>query len=183
MTVLADLDGLAGDVETILTDVLSSILGEEVLPASEAPPPGEQAITRLAIHDLDLDSYVEVEVLLPAALAQVVAARMFGEATPSPDDVVDAVAELGNIAAGNVKAVLFGRSRLSLPLPRLEHSASESFRHPEGLVVRAVVSGYVAELAVFPVASSPGLQWPPHLDVHDDRPGGHDSQVESLEGA
>lgn len=161
MTVLADLDGLQPDLEAILTDVLSSVLGEEVLPTLDQAPSGDQAISRLAVHDLDLDSYLEIEVLVPIPLAKLLAARMLSIAEPSPDDVVDAVAELGNIAGGNVKTVIFGRSRLSLPLPRVERSDGESSRHPEGLVVRAAVSGHIAELAVFPVVASIGLEWPP----------------------
>ncbi|MFI7586945.1 chemotaxis protein CheX [Spongisporangium articulatum] len=171
MTVLTDLsewEGLETDLEAILTDVLSSILGEEVLPAWEPAPPGEQALTRLAIHDLRGDGYVEIEILVPMALAKVVAARMLGVAQPLDDDIVDAVAELGNIAGGNVKSVLFEHSRLSLPLPRFELSGGETDRHPEGLVARAAVNGLVAELAVYPVAAALGLQWPPHPETDSD---------------
>lgn len=170
MTVLADVEGLQPDLESIMTDVLSSILGEEVLPTFDPAPNGDRAISRLAIHDLDLDSYLEIEVLVPIALARLLAARMLAVASPSSEDVVDAVAELGNIAGGNVKAVLFGRSRLSLPKPRFERSEGESSRHPEALVVRAAVGGYVAELAVFPVAASIDLEWPP-LDEDEDEDG------------
>lgn len=168
MTVLADLEGLSADLESILADVLSSILSEEVLPTFDEAPPGEQAISRLAVHDLDADSYLEIEVLIPMPLARQLTARMLSVAAPSADDVVDAVAELGNIAGGNVKTVLFGRSRLSLPLPRFERSEGESARHPEGLIVRAAVGGHIAEMAVFPVTASIDLEWPPHDDSPED---------------
>ena len=53
------------------------------------------------------------------ALGQRIAAQMFrkDDDAVTGEDVVDALTELTNIIAGNIKAILPGPSQLSLPVP------------------------------------------------------------------
>ena len=111
------------------------------------------------IHDEADDTFAVVEVRVGIHLARVMASRMMFVADPVEEDVLDAIAELGNICGGNVKSLLCQHARLSLPtadigsgLPSLEGA---------GIRVRAVVLGHVVELAVTPGAPIDGLDWPP----------------------
>jgi len=154
---LADLEE---DLESLLLDVLTTVLSEEAVPVATDLPPGPRAVARLAIHDEIEDSYLEVAVRIGLPLAKVAACRMMSVADPSTDDVVDAVGELGNIAGGNVKSLLFNHSRLSLPIAEIDDAPGpqcESTVH-----VRALVLGQVVELSVTPTSDVDDLYWPPH---------------------
>jgi hypothetical protein len=147
------------ELDAIVIDVLGSILDEEAAPWHEDLPDGQTAYARLAIHDEADDTFAVVEVRVGIHLARVMASRMMFVADPVVDDVLDAVAELGNICGGNVKSLLCQHARLSLPtadvgsgLPPLSGA---------GVQVRAVVLGHVVELAVTPGAPIDGLDWPP----------------------
>jgi hypothetical protein len=87
------------------------------------------------------------------------AAAMFAVADPSPDDVLDAIAELGNIGGGNVKSLLWHSARLSLPAPML---AVMSPDYPPGAVRVAVkVLGHVVEMVVIPLTGpDESTTWP-----------------------
>jgi len=63
---------------------------------------------------------VRAEVSLLATLA----ASLLGVAEPAGDDMLDVIAELGNIAAGNVKTLICHNGHLSLPMAHLavEHT-------------------------------------------------------------
>jgi hypothetical protein len=152
------------DLDSILTDVLSAVLAEEALPTHNQLPPGPLAVARLAIHDQLADGYAIVEIRAGVSLARVIAARMMSVASPLPDDIIDAVAELGNIAGGNVKTLLCLHARLSLPSSEITEQAP--YAEPEsgegGAYVRAIVLGHVAQLAVQPDAAIDGLIWPPY---------------------
>ncbi len=104
MSVFTDLDDhTRTDLDTILTDVLSSVLAEEAIATYDQLPQGPLAVARLAIHDQLANGYAVVEIQAGVSLARVIAARMMSIAAPANEDIVDAVAELGNIAGGNVK--------------------------------------------------------------------------------
>jgi hypothetical protein len=159
MTTFDDLVETQEELDAIVIDVLGSILGEEAAPAYHELPEGQVAWARLAIHDEGDDTFALVEVRVGIALARVMAGRMMYVADPEEDDVLDAVAELGNICGGNVKSLLCQHARLSLPsaeigsgLPPLTGA---------GVRVRAVVLGHLVELAVIPGAPVEGLNWPP----------------------
>jgi Chemotaxis phosphatase CheX len=128
-------------------------------------PPGPLAVARLAIHDQFDNGYAIVEVRTGVSLARVIAARMMSVASPQADDIVDAVAELGNIAGGNVKTLLCHHARLSLPTSEITEQApyAEPDPDPGGAYVRAIVLGHVAQLAVQPDAAIDGLFWPPYF--------------------
>jgi hypothetical protein len=165
---------ITGDVSIILVDVLSSVLSEEAVPTSDPLPPGPLAVARLAIHDHLADEYSMVEVRLGVSLATTISARMLSVAAPTPDDVVDAVAELGNIAGGNVKTLLCQHGRLSLPSAQIaEQEPFWPLEYVTGAAyVRAIMLGHVAQLAVVPGADPMGLLWPAtDPDEPDDHPG------------
>jgi hypothetical protein len=160
MTSFDNLEEAQDDLDAIMIDVLGSVLGEEAAPADGPLPTGPVAAARLAIHDEVDDSFAVVEVRIGVALARVLASRMMFVADPSADDILDAVAELGNICGGNVKSLLCQHARLSLPSADIAEG-----RPPlddSGVQVRAIVLGHVAELAVTPGAPLDGLAWPPH---------------------
>jgi hypothetical protein len=172
--VTVNIEDLTEDLSDILTDVLSSVLAQESVPTPAQLPPGALAVARLAIHDHLRDEYSMVEIRLGVSLAKSIAARMLSVASPDPDDVVDAVAEIGNIAGGNVKTLICQHGRLSLPSSQiaeqepfwpLEHAAGAAY-------ARAMMLGHVAQLAVVPGADPAGLLWPPtDSDEPDDHPG------------
>lgn len=164
MSVAVHLEDVTEDLAGILVDVLSSVLSEEAAPTGETLTGGPLAVARLGIHDQLTDEYTMVEVRLCTSLAKSIAARMLSVASPDPDDVVDAVAEIANIAGGNVKTLLCQHARLSLPTSRIV--GSESDLDDLGTVrgaaqVRAVMVGQIAQLAVIPGADPAGLLWPP----------------------
>jgi chemotaxis phosphatase CheX-like protein len=168
-----DLEEIRPDLETLLGDVLRSVLEEEAevlpdgvdLPRSDddAPP----AVALLAIADDADASRLGVRVEVPGRLAHTLAARMFGTDEPETADLLDAVGELGNIAGGNVKALLFGATgsaRLSLPSAVLVPAATPTVVPadiPAPTSVRAFVLGDVAELTLIPRMSGDDLVWPP----------------------
>ena len=157
-----DLESALPDLEILLVEMVSSVLGEEVLTAVDPLPGADLATSRLVIHDLDADAYLGVEVRAEDTLARMLAASMFAVADPSPDDVLDAIAELGNIAGGNVKSLLWNSARLSLPTPSL---AVSDPGYPDGTARVAVrVLGHVVEMVVIPLSGPDNsTSWPPSL--------------------
>jgi Chemotaxis phosphatase CheX len=159
MTTFDDLVEAQEELDGIVIDVLGSILVEEAAPAFHDLPDGPIASARLAIHDESDDSFAVVEVRVGIALARVMAGRMMFVADPDDEDVLDAVAELGNICGGNVKSLLCQHARLSLPTADI--STGPASLNGTSVRVRAVVLGHLVELAVTPGASIEGLDWPP----------------------
>lgn len=160
MSAMEELRLAQADLEALLLDVLASVLGEEAVPVTDDLPAGPQAIARLAIHDEVEGTYLGVMVRLGMPLATVAACRMMSMADPGPDDVIDAVGELGNISGGNVKSLLCNHARLSLPVAELTDvppAGAEGDVH-----VRALVLGQVVELGVYPTGDVSELYWPPH---------------------
>jgi len=70
----------------------------------------------------------KVVVTLPSRLAKAATAAMLecSEGDASPADVRDAVGEIANMIGGNIKSVLPGPSKLSLPHVFHEHDATRS---------------------------------------------------------
>jgi Chemotaxis phosphatase CheX len=168
-----DLEEVRPDLETLLGDVLRSVLEEEseVLPEGVDLPPSDDesppAVALLAIADDADGSRLGVRVVVPGRLAHTLAARMFGTDEPETADLLDAVGELGNIAGGNVKALLFGAAgsaRLSLPsavLGAVVAPTAVPAEAPAPMSVRAFVLDDVAELTLIPQMSGEDLMWPP----------------------
>jgi CheY-specific phosphatase CheX len=173
MTVPYELAEVREDLETLLADVLRSVFGEEAEPlpegveASPTDADDRSAVSLLSIVDDADGRLLGVRVRVTGRLAQVLAARMFGTEEPESEDLLDAVGELGNIAGGNVKALLFsgsGTARLSLPSAALGR-AVVPVPLPEGApapaTVRALVLGDMAELTLLPQMTGDDLVWPP----------------------
>jgi chemotaxis protein CheX len=148
------------DLEALLTEVLGTVVGEEAVPVwDEGLPPGPVVAVKLGIHDEVDDSFTMIHVRTSAIVARVLASRMLTTADPGPDDLLDAVGELGNIVGGNVKSLLRHSCRLSLPSAEMvEHE--DAHRSPVGVTVRAAVLGQVVELTLDVPDDVAGLYWP-----------------------
>jgi hypothetical protein len=163
------------DLEVLFGEVLRSVFEEEAetLPEGvdappEASPAGKPAVSLLAIADTD-GARLGVRVAVTGRLAQLLASRMFASEEPENEDLLDAVGELGNIAGGNVKALLFGSSgtaRLSLPSAAVGGAVAPLPPRddaPAPTTVRALVLGDVAELTLIPHMEGDDLVWWPVL--------------------
>lgn len=161
--VLDELEDARPDLEDILVEVLGTVFADEAYAVEPQPFPGaveelSTAVSRLEIHDSGEDTYTVVEVRLGVEAAQALASRMLQLASPGPDDLLDAVGELGNIAAGNVKSLIRQTTRLSLPSARLEPSNSDD--QVSMVKVAAMVQGHLVQLGVIPADRSDGALWP-----------------------
>lgn len=160
MSVIDEFEEAREDLEALLIEVLGSVFGEEAMSVwDQRLPPGPVVSSRLAIHDEVDDTYTLVEVRTSAIVARVLASRMLLTADPGPDDLLDAVGELGNIAGGNVKSLLRHSCRLSLPLARVAELVPDA-ADAAGVTVRAAVLGQVVELTVHSADDIEGLTWP-----------------------
>ena len=158
-----DLELVVPDLEALLGEMITSVLGEVSIPILDSqrpsPPTG---VSHLIVHDTVADWYLAVEVRASVALVSTLAESLLGVPDPAPDDMLDVIAELGNIAAGNVKTLLCTHGQLSLPASALLTTVPED---PEGLVrAAAEILGQVLELAVMPLsradATVTGARWP-----------------------
>jgi chemotaxis protein CheX len=155
------------DLEALLIEVLGAVAGEEAMPVWDEPLPAGPVVTsRLAIHDEDDDSYTMISMRTSAIVARVLASRMLHAPDPGPDDLLDAVGELGNITGGNVKSLLRHSCRLSLPVAEMTEGGGPD-PHLGGVTVRAAVFGQVVELSVEAVDDVGGLYWPGAAIVPD----------------
>jgi hypothetical protein len=107
---------IAQELERLLHEVFLSLLGEE--PANAAPSslsPTEKLTCRVQIHG-GFEGHVVIRASF--AMAATIAQRMFGDdlaGPPTGQDAQEALREVSNIVAGNLKP-LFGE-HLSLGLP------------------------------------------------------------------
>lgn len=148
------------ELAATLADVLSAMLEQGAEPTSAPISAGSMAVATLAIHDEVSDTYTRIELQVGTALARVLAGRMMLMADPSHEDIVDTVAEVGNIVAGSTKSLLFKHARLSLPNCELPSRGTGPL--PErSQQVRAIVLGHVVQLTVVPDTHPDGLLWPP----------------------
>jgi CheY-specific phosphatase CheX len=108
-------DGIRDIVNAILSLQLGLELDVEAPPARAAGSSGGELMTGTIQVNGDWNGTVQVVVTLP--LIQRVASIMFSLAVDSLSraDLRDALGELSNMAAGNLKALLGGDSHISLP--------------------------------------------------------------------
>lgn len=163
MRLVDELELARAEFEDLLVETLGSMLDPDTVghaPVGSGPDLPALCST-LAIHDMQDDSYTFVEVRVGVDIGRRIAEQMFGEPDPAGEDLLDVIAELGNILAGNVKALVRHSCQLSLPSARVLDAAGDE---PEGSVrVGASVLGHLVELTVYPVSSSRvdrGIRWP-----------------------
>ena len=105
------------DVARITADVFQTMLGVEVQPDRSPLPSARSA--QLATSAVYFAGQWKGAVLVECTVGQALqfAARLFGSVVPEyiNDDVRDAVGELANMIAGNLKSVLPGGVSLSMP--------------------------------------------------------------------
>lgn len=170
MSVIDEFEEARDDLEALLLEVLGSLLGaDEVAPSwGDELGPGPVLESRLFIYDRADDSHTIVEIETPLMLGRVIAGRMMSIGDPSHEDLLDVVAELGNIIAGNVKSLIRHSCRLSLPTSTVTETGSQQGDH--GVRVSAAVLGQVIQLTV-----RPALPEEPVSDVS--WPGSYDDDV------
>ena len=162
MSVIDEFEEAREDLEALLLEVLGSLLGaDEVAPSwGDELGPGPVLESRLFIYDRADDSHTIVEIETPVMLGRVIAGRMMSIGDPSHEDLLDVVAELGNIIAGNVKSLVRHSCRLSLPTADAHERPRPS---AGGVRVTAYVLGSTIELTVRPAGAGepgPDVCWP-----------------------
>lgn len=109
------LEGLEGEVRIVMEEVLLGLLGESL-----TPPACDAPASRLACGvSIDGDWRGQVVVGATLGLASQVAAEMFGSDLPGPPtrrDARDALREVANIVAGNLKPLFGDHNTLGLPV-------------------------------------------------------------------
>jgi hypothetical protein len=160
---LPDLESAQPGLQTLLVEMISMVLGEEATATADRLPAVPLAISRLIIHDTEDDFYLGVEMRAEESLATMLTASLLAVEVPKPDDVLDVIAELGNIAAGNVKTLFCTTARLSLP-----HSvvSAQIPGDPPGTVrAGATLLDHIIELVVMPASGADGsTRWHPGFD-------------------
>jgi chemotaxis protein CheX len=105
---------LHAEIEDIVETIWSTLVAVPLRPSDHAVRQDESTVTGI-VH-IDGAWHGAVFVRCPLALASLVTAAMFqGDEAPHLDEVCDALGELTNMVAGNVKALLPQPSALSLP--------------------------------------------------------------------
>ncbi len=103
-----------GDIRQIVSDIFEAMLG---LPVADGPAEmdGTRRLTACVQISGDWEGAVVVD--CTEVLARRVTGSMFGLEPDgaSPEDVLDAIGEVANVAGGNVKALLGAECALSLP--------------------------------------------------------------------
>jgi chemotaxis protein CheX len=102
------------EIEDIVKAIWSTLVDVPIQPGGGAGPSDDSTVT--GIVNIDGAWRGAVLVRCPLALASLVTAAMFqGDEDPTLEEVRDALGELANMVAGNIKALLPGPSAISLP--------------------------------------------------------------------
>lgn len=163
MTVIDEFEEHRQDLEDLLVEVLGSLLGaDEVAPGWDEPLEDTPVLaSQLAIFDREDGSYTMVEIQSPLLVGRLIGSQLLGVANPSPEDLLDVIAELGNILAGNVKSLVRHSCRLSLPTADAHGRPRPSAGR--GVRVTASVLGSTIELTVRSAGADepgPDVCWP-----------------------
>lgn len=104
---------MESEIREIAGSIWETLFTLPLDPAPDAGPLGEPAVTGC----VTIDGAWQGAVMLSCErqLADRLAGQLFRSGTPSVEEVRDAMGELTNMLAGNVKALLPGPSRISLP--------------------------------------------------------------------
>src|SRR4051794_2867879 len=102
------------DIEDIMTTIWSTLVDVPIEPGGESGASDDSTVTGI-VH-IDGAWHGAVVVRCPLALAALVTTSMFQcDDEPTVDEIRDALGELTNMVAGNVKALLPAPSAISLP--------------------------------------------------------------------
>ncbi len=102
------------DIDATLTSIWDAMLDLPLERVEAVPQPAAATVTAVVVLEGDFEGAVKVS--CSGALAQRIAAVMFGGDAPSPDDIRDALGEMANMIAGNLKTALPGHARMGLPI-------------------------------------------------------------------
>lgn len=103
------------DIDATVRSVWSAMLALPLEPVQ--PFVSDIELTMTAVVVLDGDFGGAVKVGCGSGLASRIAAAMFAAVTePTPDDVRDALGEVANMIAGNLKTALPGQTHMGLPI-------------------------------------------------------------------
>lgn len=104
-------------IDRIMTEIWSTILGLEVDPVDEAPPIGAGEATMIGCVQVTGDWEGAVTLYCSESLARKATSAMFEIDMHDvvDEEVQDALGELANMTAGNIKSLLPGNCRISLP--------------------------------------------------------------------
>lgn len=105
------------DLNEVIESVWTSMLGHDVTRCEAILEHAPEARVLVGCVQVTGDWDLATLVYVPEELAINVAATMFGiqESELSPADVRDALGEIANMIGGNIKGMLPGETRLSLP--------------------------------------------------------------------
>lgn len=160
---------LARDLREVVETVWTVTLGFEVLdPLGSLPPPPESTWCGCIHIGGAWDGLVKLS--MSEALTRRAAAAMFGAPAESlsREELVDALGEITNMTGGNVKALLPGPSKLSLP--SVVPGADFSVVSPGGVVLREVAfqtGGSHIRVQVVEALQRPDARQPAAL-LHDE---------------
>ena len=104
------------EIEEIARDVWSSLLGLTVTAAAAPVACPEEVVTAVVTVAGDAPGAVSVQTSGSGAREAAAAMFMMGADEVGPAEVADAMGELTNVVGGNVKTLLPGSNRLSLPV-------------------------------------------------------------------
>jgi hypothetical protein len=134
------------DIMCIAQTLGESLLVEPVLAVSDQPPePDDTMGSSVQVRGAFCGT---VTVACSSALARVVAARMFGRPDVSRHEVLDAVREMANVVAGNVKSLLPVPSDMGLPSDELPQDLYQPDAPPAGRRLRFLLAGESMWIAV-----------------------------------
>lgn len=103
------------DLVEIAHTIWSQVLGEELTATPDQPTTVESGVTCLVPFDGAWEGALVLR--CPSSLAAALTAKMFAsDREPSQDDIRDALGELTNMLAGNVRALLPQPCRIGLPI-------------------------------------------------------------------
>jgi chemotaxis protein CheX len=136
-----------GEVEGIVAEIWESMLGLPVeTGAEDAPRRGREVFAAVQITGA-WEGAVIVECDEEAAATFTTAMLGLDDEEPAESDIHDVMGELANMAGGNVKAMVAGDTRLSLPTVVVGRQLDLSVPGAE----RLVTSSFVADGASFSV--------------------------------
>ncbi len=131
------MDSIAGDIEEITATIWEALF-EPGLPLTLGGVP-EAAGGATSIVVIDGERQAAVVTMFPVNLAARLTAGMLGSpATPTADEIADAVGELCNMIAGNIKGAIAGPSTLRPPHGGMTLTATPSAQLPGSREVAVV---------------------------------------------